>query len=121
MTGKRGIWTVWIVLLVAWLLGVATIPLLRVRRNREVTRTRLLLEQVGAALEQYRLRYGELPDTLLPIGEVRDSWGRPIQYSTYLIVSSGGKNVRDSGELWSLGPDPNDPSDDISLHASRVP
>lgn len=109
----RGRWVITIVLLVAVAMGIATWPLLRLRRRNEIYKTEALLESLLGMCEQYRIRHGGYPKTLgilEPEGrEIRDSWGHLIQYE--LDAKSGRPRLR------SLGPNPDDPSDDLS--ASR--
>jgi type II secretory pathway pseudopilin PulG len=115
MRGKRGILTVGIVVLVALFLAFATIPLLKERRRREVRQTASLLQAMGDTCANYRIQHGAYPASLEEAFKGRvppvDSWRRPFIYK-----------VRENGiEIRSLGPDPMDPTDDISLHGSQVP
>lgn len=115
MRGKRGIWTVGIVLLVALLLGVATIPLMKERRRREVSRTKAVISAMSDACKQYQLDHavhpGQLESYVRTLMPVNDGWGRP------LTVRMRGNQV----EIRSLGPDPHDPTDDIVDGGSLVP
>lgn len=94
--------------LVAIVMGFATWPLLKIRRQKEIRRTEVLLEMLSGDCEQYRARHGRYP-AALP-GRPRDAWGRPIQYSRW---SPGWAVLR--YDLTSLGPDPEDPRDDITV------
>ncbi|HTF58022.1 MAG TPA: type II secretion system protein GspG [Planctomycetota bacterium] len=82
-----------------------TWPLLRLRRRNEIWRTHAILGGIEGSLEQFWIRYGTYPETLRE--EPRDAWGRPIQYRNPGIHNPKGV------DLWSLGPDPDDPSDDL--------
>jgi hypothetical protein len=112
---NKGRWAIVIVVLVALGMGVATWPLLRIRRKNEIHRTEAMIEGLWGACEQYRVRNGQYPPKLTDLGPVHeaplDAWGRPIQYSNLHFNTEAGPRV--SISLWSLGPNPDDPSDDI--------
>ena len=102
----------WVILAV--LMGLATWPLLRIRRRHEIHKTEALLEGIQSACKQYRTHHGRYPESLdllnprAPL-EVLDSWRRPIRYE--VIHTEGRVRAR----LWSLGPSEADSADDISV------
>jgi type II secretory pathway pseudopilin PulG len=106
----RGRWVITIVLLVAVAMGIASRPLLRLRRKNEIYKAETLLQSLQGMCEQYRARNGSYPkslEALEPQGRaIRDSWGRLIRYE--LDAKSGKPRFR------SLGPNPDDPSDDLA-------
>ena len=107
---NKGRWAIVIVVLVALGMGIATWPLLRIRRKNEIHRTQAVLEGLRSACEHYRVRHGRFPESLealesrVPL-EYLDAWRRPIRYE----VDAG------KPKLWSLGPNAEDPSDDIAV------
>jgi hypothetical protein len=108
---NKGRWAIVIVVLVALGMGVATWPLLRIRRRNEIHKMEALLEALRSECQHYNIKYGAYPASLMSLDamkgrqEIMDVWGRPIRYE--LVLPSG------KPRLWSLGPDENNPSDDI--------
>lgn len=108
----KGKWIIIAVLLIAVVMGIATWPLLRIRRRHEIHKTTTMLNAIQSACDQYRARHGQFPANLgflsasAPL-EFLDAWRRPIQYTC--------PGVRNKArfDLWSLGPNPDDPADDI--------
>lgn len=96
------------IVLVAIIMGFATLPLLKIRRQRDIRRTEAILEALYGECQTYRTRHGRYPGALPALS--RDAWGRPIQYE-----------ARERLSLWSLGPDPADPSDDIYASDRKTP
>jgi len=119
MRGKRGIWTVGIVVLVSLAMGIATWPLLKARKKNQEQRTWLTLRNINAmrrTMEAERRRpLADLKELGLTPDELRDAWGRPIQFRP-----SDPSNQKGS-ILWSLGHNPDDPSDDLILSGTPVP
>jgi hypothetical protein len=80
-----------------------------------------------AAAQAYEIRFGQLPERLeqlvAPPGggpplierdALTDPWGRPYRYDP-----AGPQNAGVRPDVWSLGPDPNDPKGVISNWQSR--
>jgi len=97
------------ILLVAMVMAIATWPLMKLRRLREVGATEAVIIQHEANIKNYQLDHGVLdpPSMPPPLQGIRDAWGRPFRYRC------PGIHNKHSFDLWSLGPDPDDPSDDI--------
>lgn len=115
---NKGRWAIVVVLLVAVGMGVATWPLLRIRRKNEIHKTEAILDSLAATCKQYRAQHGHYPKSL---GEARDAWGRPIEVEWVNVLSTDST----AGGLWmtlrSLGPNPKDPGDDLKRSLPPVP
>ncbi len=110
---NKGRWAIVIVVLVALGMSVATWPLLRLRRKNELHRSQFTLENLDSLCRQYSSEHRALPPDLKSLGqrpeELLDAWGRPYQYRI-----DDPKKIWERGyTIWSLGPNPDDPSDDI--------
>ena len=107
----KGRWTIVIILVVAAVMAVSTWPLLKLRRQREILGTEALITTLERQCKDYLLDHGVYPGKVSESGWQRnpalDAWGRAIQYRY-----PGIRNPR-GVDIWSLGPDPDDPSDDL--------
>jgi len=112
----KGKWVIIAILGVAVVMGMATWPLLRIRRETEVKRTLRILQNLDSLCRQYESEKRRPPSTLdaleLSPEYLLDAWRRPVQFR-----QPGLRNPT-SWDLWSLGPLENDPSDDI-LHERK--
>ena len=102
----RGRWVLVAIFVVAAAMGLASWPLLTLRRKNETHRTKVLLRQLFVACWEFRDKHRSLPRPLslvTPSGqEPLDAWGRPITLGP-------GRRIL----LRSLGPNPNDEADDL--------
>ena len=111
---KKGTSVVLGIFLLAIVMGLATWPLLAIRRQKEIRRTTILLGMIEAACEKYRQTHGAYPANLTGIrgpGDPVDAWNRPIRYAVFTQKRHGVE--RDYVSLRSDGPDPVSSSDDI--------
>ena len=120
----KGKWVIIGVLVVAVVMGLASWPLMRLRRKNEIYKTEKLIEELRGACESYKKMHGTFPKRLSDLDPVRgepfDAWGRPFEYDP----------TWDTGfvlpQIRSLGPDKNDPSDDLpplppsSVHRNKM-
>ncbi|HZL71547.1 MAG TPA: hypothetical protein VFC86_03740 [Planctomycetota bacterium] len=115
----KGKWVIIAILGVAVVMGIATWPLLRIRRANEVHKTRTLIDLLVASCKEYELKHGHLPHTLAQLdparGEPRDAWGRTFVYIPFWKYSTPPSPEWKSAfpVIRSLGPDENDPQDDL--------
>jgi type II secretory pathway pseudopilin PulG len=114
---RKGTGVVLGVFIVALLMGLATWPLLKIRRQKEIRRTEALLQALKGACEQYSMSHKQYPRTLADLklgGEPYDAWRRPIHYA---VINHGRPGIagRDYIQLWSDGPDLSTSSDDIRV------
>ena len=107
----KGKWVIIAILGVALIMGIATWPLLRIRRETEVKRTKRILENLDGLCRQFegekRRPPMNLDDLKLSPEFLLDAWRRPVQFR-----QPGLRNPT-AWDLWSLGPLESDPSDDI--------
>lgn len=119
MKTSRGPWVIALIFLVALGMALAMGPLLKLRRARDIRTTEALIAQLEHLMKTYQLDHGDYPGpgVAAPVQfrSVKDAWGRPLRYR-----SPGVKNPR-GVDIWSLGPDPDDPSDDIDNWSDSVP
>jgi len=112
----KGKWVIIAILGVAVVMGIATWPLLRIRRETEIKRTLRILQNLDSLCLKYEEEKRRPPSTLdaleLSPEYLLDAWRRPVQFR-----QPGLRNPT-SWDLWSLGPLENDSSDDI-LHERR--
>ena len=111
---KKGRSAVIGILLLGIVMGLATWPLLAIRRQKEIRRTQILLGMIEAECEKYRQSHGAYPADLAGIrgpGKPVDAWNRPIGYAVFTQKRHGIE--KDFVSLWSTGPDPDSTSDDI--------
>ena len=120
---NKGRWVTIAVVLVAAAMAVGTWPLLKLRRRHEIQKTKTILEGLYGACEQYRTRFGLYPRDLRALdskgGTPRDAWGRAItcEHPIHDTARGDGEEIL----LRSLGPDPDDDSDDILLSGRVLP
>ena len=109
----KGKWVIIAVLVVAVGMGVATWPLLKMRRKREIWTTQSVIANLRASCENHQKRHGRYPENLEAFApdplSCLDAWRRPIRYEA--IHTEGRVRAR----LWSLGPSEADSADDISV------
>lgn len=106
----KGKWVIMAVLAVAVLMSLASLPLLKLRRKDEVHKTTSLLRGLDLMCRQYQVEFRTPPaslDVLQRYGSLRilDAWQRPVQF-----------RLREGSPPWelrSLGPNPDDPADDL--------
>jgi type II secretory pathway pseudopilin PulG len=55
----KGKWIIITVFVIAVVMGIATWPLLRIRRRHEIHKTEAILESLRSACEQYRSLQGD--------------------------------------------------------------
>ncbi len=115
---NKGRWAIVVVLLVAVGMGIATWPLLKIRRKDEVHRTRQVLRSLDLQCRQYYGEYRKPPASLEALRvygsmPLIDAWQRPIQFRL--------KEGPASWEIWSLGANPDDASDDIFERPREAP
>jgi hypothetical protein len=112
----KGKWIIIGVLAIAIAMGFASWPLLKLRRDGEIYRTREILRALDAHCSKYQADHRRAPENLQALRLfpefLLDGWRRPVQY-----------RVRDakSWDLWSLGPDGKPGADDINLERRPEP
>jgi general secretion pathway protein G len=146
-SGRRGGFTLIEVLLVIviilMLAGALVVFVLPQQKGAEKNTTMLLLQQIGTALDTYRLNMGRYPteeqglDALLtkptfenerlgdkwngpylkPGTKIEDAWGNKIKYEVVDTTDDTTTKNAVPFKLYSLGPDGQpDTADDIKLH-----
>ncbi|HEU4339055.1 MAG TPA: hypothetical protein VFS19_03220 [Planctomycetota bacterium] len=107
----KGKWVILSVLAVAVLMGLASWPLLRLRRKNEIYKTKKTIEHLRAACDAYKAKHGGFPKKLADLdparGEPLDAWGRSFEYDPLW----DGDNI--VLQIRSLGSDRHDPHDDL--------
>ena len=107
----KGKWVIVSVLVVAVVMSLASWPLMRLRRKNEIYKTQQTIEQLGAACRAFKATHGNFPRKLSDLDPVRgepfDAWGRPFDYDPSWETGCAWPQIR------SLGPDKEDPSDDL--------
>ena len=105
-----------LVLVILGLLGtVATVALLPQAEKARVKTTKATLDVIGTNIQAYQLEEGTLPPTIdtlvtakyLQAGKTNDGWGRPLFYRPEAFMGH-------EFQLFSLGKDTEDKSDDIN-------
>lgn len=130
---RHGFTLVEVMVVLFILLAIASIAVVSVQGSREranVDKTKVYVRALGSALELYQVHVGRFPTTeqgldallnppsdlpdpskwsgpyLKDNAETHDAWGSPYQY-----VSPGSRS-RDGYDVWSLGPDMTDGTED---------
>lgn len=107
-----------VIVIIGVLMGVVAINVLGQGEKAKARATEASLDTIRATLEQYQLEYSAYPPTLVTLQTtpgflsdakaLKDGWDREFYYRV------PGSNNRPY-DLSSLGADPNDLSDDISV------
>lgn len=130
---QRGFTLVEVMVVLFILLAIASVAVVSVQGSREranIDKTKVYIRALGSALELYQVHVGRFPTTeqgldallnppsdladpgkwsgpyLKDNAETHDAWGSPYQYV------SPGTHSRDGYDVWSLGPDMTDGTED---------
>ena len=116
MRSGKGFWIVAIIVLVALGMGIASWPLLRIRRKGQIEVTLRRLDRLASSCSEFSIRHRRPPTSLRELSlnpdDLVDAWGRPFQFK--LLEHRPGDCL-----LWSLGPNGEDSADDIAIQLNR--